>query len=190
MRRSVLAFAGTALGITLMVGAKLTHADLTGADVVSEAPLAEDGTPTDPASPAVQEGISSSPKARASAAASPGPKASTRPGPSAPPSTAKPAARYKDGTFTGPAVKERYGSITVTVVVSGGAITKASATCACSGQSLTISTRAFNGTSTRKGLNPSTLTAQSASISTFSGATYTSTAYKQSLASALAKAKP
>jgi uncharacterized protein with FMN-binding domain len=33
------------------------------------------------------------------------------------------------------------------------------------------------------------LDSQSASISTFSGATYTSNAYKQSLASAIAKAK-
>jgi uncharacterized protein with FMN-binding domain len=135
--------------------------------------------------------VTPSARATVTATASGRPKASTRPVPSAsPPQTAKPAAKYKDGTFTGPAAQERYGSITVTVVVSGGAITKASATCSCSGQSLTISTRAFTGTSSRKGLNASTLTAQSASISTFSGATYTSAAYKQSLASALAKAKP
>jgi uncharacterized protein with FMN-binding domain len=98
--------------------------------------------------------------------------------------------KFKDGTFTGPAASERYGSITVTVVISGGQITQASGSCACSGESQDISTRAFNGTSSRKGLNRSTLDAQSASISTFSGATYTSTAYKQSLAAALAKAKP
>jgi uncharacterized protein with FMN-binding domain len=200
MRRSVLALAGTAIGITLMVGAKLAHPDLTNADVVADAPQGDDGTAADgdgdPAQPSApvsaapkgSTGALPAPSAKTSTAASPRPGTSTRP-PAPAPSTA-PAARYKDGTFAGPAVQEKYGSITVTVVISGGVITKASATCSCSGDSLDISTRAFNGTSTRKGLNRSTLDAQSASISTFSGATYTSTAYKQSLASALAKAKP
>lgn len=201
MRRSVLALAGTAIGITLMVGAKVAHTDLTNADVVADAPLGDDGTAADgsgdPAQPSMpasaapkgSTGTLPAPSTKTSTAASPRPGTSTRP-PAPATSTAKPAPKYKDGTFAGPAVQEKYGSITVTVVISGGVITNASATCACSGDSQDISTRAFNGTSTRKGLNRMTLDAQSASISTFSGATYTSAAYKQSLASALAKAKP
>ena len=200
MRRSLLAVAGTALGITLMVGAKLAHPGLANVDVVADAPATGDGS-ADPGAPDAQPGVSASaaPKgsatvkpsgsAKATTAASPRPGSSTRP-PAPAASSAKPAPKYKDGTFAGPAVQEKYGSITVTVVVSGGVITSASATCSCSGDSQDISTRAFNGSSGRKGLNRMTLDAQSASISTFSGATYTSTAYKSSLASALAKAKP
>jgi uncharacterized protein with FMN-binding domain len=191
MRRSLVAIAGTALGITLMVGAKLAHTDLNAADVVADSSVDSPADTTSEAAspPSITPKGSAVPtasaKVRTSTSSSPKPGTSTKPPPSS-----KPAAKYKDGSFTGSAASERYGSITVTVVISGGTITSASASCSCSGESQTISTRAFDGTSSKKGLNRMTLDAQSASISTFSGATYTSGAYKQSLASALSKAKP
>lgn len=199
MRRSVLALAGTVLGITLMVGAKLAHpdpatdvvADTAAPDGATDAQAQTSGPPSAAAPGASASAGTRTPAPKTTSTATPRPGSTARPAPSAPaPTTAKPAPKFKDGTFSGPAVSEKYGSITVTVVISGGVITQASGTCACSGDSQTISQRAFTGTSSRKGLNRSTLDSQSASIATYSGATYTSTAYKQSLASALTKAKP
>jgi uncharacterized protein with FMN-binding domain len=80
-------------------------------------------------------------------------------------------------------VTERFGVITVTVVVAGGRITDVSASCSCSGRSRSISDNAFAK------LEPRVLSAQSASVQSVSGATYTYDAYKQSLAAAISAAK-
>ncbi|MFF4348396.1 FMN-binding protein [Streptomyces sp. NPDC001530] len=87
-------------------------------------------------------------------------------------------------TVTGDVVKTQYGPVQVQLTLSGGKITKAEAVQAPKG-----------GTSDQKTalavpkLNQEALAAQSADIDAVSGATYTSGGYKQSLQSALDKAK-
>ncbi|WP_369245306.1 FMN-binding protein [Streptomyces sp. R41] len=87
-------------------------------------------------------------------------------------------------TVTGDVVKTQYGPVQVQLTMSGGKITKADAVQAPKG-----------GTSDQKTalavpkLNQEAIAAQSADIDAVSGATYTSGGYKQSLQSALDKAK-
>ncbi|MEU0072725.1 FMN-binding protein [Streptomyces sp. NPDC006332] len=88
------------------------------------------------------------------------------------------------GTVTGDAAQTQYGPVQVRLTVVNGKITKAEAVQAPKG-----------GTSDQKTalsvpkLNQEAVTAQSADIDAVSGATYTSSGYKQSLQSALDKAK-
>ncbi|MEU9449421.1 FMN-binding protein [Streptomyces sp. NPDC048277] len=85
---------------------------------------------------------------------------------------------------TGDATQTQYGVVQVRLTVAGGKITQAEAIQAPKG-----------GTSDQKTalsvpqLNKETVAAQSANIDSVSGATYTSTGYKQSLQSALDKMK-
>ncbi|MFJ9965726.1 FMN-binding protein [Streptomyces avermitilis] len=94
------------------------------------------------------------------------------------------AAAAQSGTVTGDVVKTQYGPVQVRLTMSGGKITKAEAVQAPSG-----------GTSSQKTelavprLNQEAVAAGSADIDAVSGATYTSGGYKQSLQSALDKAK-
>ncbi|MFD3584359.1 FMN-binding protein [Streptomyces sp. NPDC058683] len=87
-------------------------------------------------------------------------------------------------TVTGDATQTQYGVVQVRLTVAGGKITQAEAIQAPKG-----------GTSDQKTalsvpqLNKETVAAQSANIDSVSGATYTSTGYKQSLQSALDKMK-
>ncbi|MFJ1973587.1 FMN-binding protein [Streptomyces sp. NPDC087903] len=89
-----------------------------------------------------------------------------------------------NGTVTGAVAQTQYGPVQVRLTMSGGKITKAEAVQAPKG-----------GTSDQKTalsvpkLNQQAVAEQSADIDTVSGATYTSTGYKQSLQSALDKAK-
>ncbi|MET7455425.1 FMN-binding protein [Streptomyces sp. NPDC005574] len=89
-----------------------------------------------------------------------------------------------NGTVTGAVAQTQYGAVQVRLTLSGGKITKAEAVQAPKG-----------GTSDQKTalsvpkLNQEALAAQSADIDAVSGATYTSNGYKQSLQSALDKAK-
>jgi uncharacterized protein with FMN-binding domain len=86
-------------------------------------------------------------------------------------------------TVTGSVAQTQYGPVQVRLTVSGGKITKADAVQAPKG-----------GLSDQKTamaipkLNQEAVSAQSANIDAVSGATYTSTGYKQSLQSALDKA--
>jgi len=91
---------------------------------------------------------------------------------------------YKDGTYTGTTVTHRYGSVTVTVTISGGKITNVSAQALDGGdrRSQSIDSQAVPMMKTE------VLSANSANVSTIGGATYTTTAYITSLQSALAKA--
>jgi uncharacterized protein with FMN-binding domain len=165
MRRSVATILGTLAGTGLLVGAKLgTH------------------PATDPAA---------DPLAVAAPTSADPPAASSRPGTKptagskASPTRAKAAAAFKNGTFTGAGASERYGTITVTITISGGRLTNASATCSgCNGTSRSISGGAFPT------LRKEALAAQSArGVNTVTGATYTSSAYRTSLQSALDAAK-
>lgn len=97
--------------------------------------------------------------------------------------TSTSASGLKDGTFTGTAATNRYGGVTVTVTVASGKITNVTAaTSAADSKSQQINTRAVPT------LKSEVLAAQSADISTVSGATYTSQSYITSLQSALDKA--
>lgn len=91
---------------------------------------------------------------------------------------------YKDGTYTGTTVTHRYGSVTVTVTISGGKITNVTANAVTDGdrRSESINSQAIPL------MKSEVLAANSANVSTISGATYTTTAYVTSLQSALAKA--
>lgn len=91
---------------------------------------------------------------------------------------------YKDGTYTGTTVQHRYGSVTVTVTISGGKITNVTAQALDpgDGRSRSIDSQAVPI------MKQEVLAANSANVQTLSGATYTTSAYITSLQSALAKA--
>lgn len=94
------------------------------------------------------------------------------------------AGQFKDGTYTGPVADAFYGMLQVTAVVQRGRIVNVAFpqypdapgnTSAVSHESLPI-------------LAQEAITAQSAHVNVVSGATQTSEAFQQSLASALAQA--
>jgi uncharacterized protein with FMN-binding domain len=89
-----------------------------------------------------------------------------------------------DGTYTGSSVDTRFGSVQVSVTISGGAITDVTALKLTDheSRSVQISNRAAPV------LREEVLAAQSADVSNVSGATYTSDAYLESLQSALDQA--
>lgn len=89
-----------------------------------------------------------------------------------------------DGTYTGNDVNTRFGSVQVSVTVSGGTITDVTALQLTDqdGRSRQISNRAAPI------LQSEVLASQSANVSNVSGATYTSDAYLQSVQSALDQA--
>jgi uncharacterized protein with FMN-binding domain len=89
----------------------------------------------------------------------------------------------KAKTVTGKLVQTDYGPVQVRITVSNGKITKADAVRAPSGGLSDQKTAAAVPK-----LNQEAVTASSAKIDTVSGATYTSTGYKQSLQSALDQA--
>lgn len=91
---------------------------------------------------------------------------------------------YADGTYTGTAARHRYGSVTVTVTVSGGRITDVSEQVVSDGdrKSNQINARAVPV------VRSAVLAANSADVATVSGATYTTQAYLTSLQSALDQA--
>ncbi|RMI90461.1 FMN-binding protein [Streptomyces sp. ZS0098] len=89
-----------------------------------------------------------------------------------------------DGTVTGDAAQTQYGAVQVRLTVSGGKITKAEAVQAPKGgQSDQITSNAVPK------LNQAAVQAGTADIDAVSGATYTSAGYKESLQSALDKAR-
>lgn len=99
-------------------------------------------------------------------------------------SSAATSGAYKDGTYTGSAVSTRYGAVQVQVTVSGGAVTSVDALQYPDGDSRSAQ---INKSAIPK-LASEAVSAQSASISMISGATYTSTGYISSLQSALDQA--
>ncbi|WP_369168016.1 FMN-binding protein [Streptomyces sp. R28] len=88
------------------------------------------------------------------------------------------------GTITGDAAQTQYGTVQVRLTVANGKITQAEAVQAPKGgQSDQVTANAVPK------LNQAAVTAQSANIDAVSGATYTSAGYKESLQSAIDKAK-
>lgn len=191
MRRAALALLGTTIGTSLLVGAKLgTPAPAGVEDVPADAAGVAAGGPLgpslDPATP--------TPAASTAAA---GPSPATKPrtttqsgskttagGGTKTAASNPPATGLKSGSFTGAPSTYRYGTIQVTIAVSGGKITNATAT-----YPTDRSTSAEINNDAIPKLVRETLTAQSANIATVSGATLTSNAYNVSLQSALDKAK-
>jgi uncharacterized protein with FMN-binding domain len=186
VRRAILALVGATAGTTLMIGAKLgTRPPVdpgaltagTPADQAAGGDAAGAAAPTASITPSV-------PAAGVTASATPKParpSGATRT--TAPPPSAGAGTGLKNGTFAGPAVTERYGTITVTITVAGGRLTNLTASYPTNGETGQINANAIPR------LRQQALTAQSARIATVSGATYTSDAYKQSLQGALDKAK-
>jgi uncharacterized protein with FMN-binding domain len=89
-----------------------------------------------------------------------------------------------DGTFKGAGAKNAYGTIQVTITVKNGKISAADATYPTAGNSATINPAAI------KKLNASALKAEAGDdVDAVSGATFTTGSYRESLQSALDKAK-
>lgn len=190
-RHALLATAGAVSGIVLLLALKPT----------TDPGLAQADTP----SPTLTAQASASPSAAAhSASASPSPSRTPRkkgaPSSSAPPTHSASAAPARTSsapsapkttsaapttrTVTGVTAQTKYGPVQVRITLTGGRITGASAV---QYPDETARSKDINATAVPK-LNQETLQAQSASIDTVSGATYTSAGYKQSLQSALDKA--
>jgi uncharacterized protein with FMN-binding domain len=105
------------------------------------------------------------------------------PGTSAAPAAPLTVATKGSGTFTGVAVQDPYGQVQVQVTMTGGKITDVTAL-----QLPSQGRSGFISQSVAPILQGEAISAQSASIDTVSGATYTSQAYAQSLQSALDQA--
>ncbi len=97
------------------------------------------------------------------------------------PVTTAASSTVADGTYAGATISTKFGPVQVQIVYSGGQITDVTAlqTPSDDRKSININNRAVPTLVTE------TLTAQSASVNSVSGATYTSNAYKQSLQSAI-----
>ncbi|MEU0188095.1 FMN-binding protein [Streptomyces sp. NPDC006207] len=201
LRRGVLTSAATVSGIVLMLALKpgtdpsvhqagAPSAQVTVIPSASIAASTSTSTSTSvspslsvsasPSGTAGHRRATSSPTASISRSASTAPR-KTNTAPSTPKTTtAAPTTR----TVSGPTVQTNYGPVQVRITLTGTRITGATAV---QYPDETARSRDINSTAVPK-LNRETLAAQSASIDSVSGATYTSTGYKQSLQSALDQA--
>ena len=120
-----------------------------------------------------------------SAAPTDSPAASSTPTPTKTPKPSKaPTGTLKDGTYDGDAIKFKYGTAQVEIVVSGGVITEVKALKLPTAGGYTKRVTTFFQTDI-----PARVVAdQGWKISNISGATYTSRAYSQSLQSAINQA--
>ena len=120
-----------------------------------------------------------------SAAPTDSPAASPTPTPTKTPKPSKaPTGTLKDGTYDGDAIKFKYGTAQVEIVVSGGVITEVKALKLPTAGGYTKRVTTFFQTDI-----PARVVAdQGCKISNISGATYTSRAYSQSLQSAINQA--
>lgn len=101
------------------------------------------------------------------------------------PIPATPTSAYKDGVYTGPVTDAIYGNLQIAVVVKGGAITDVMWPVYpdAPGHTSEVSQQSLPE------LKREAIASQSAKVDIVSGATQTSEAFQQSLASALAQAK-
>ena len=177
MRRSTAAAVGTLTGAALIVGVRLS----VSAPVVTAAPpavdLAGSGASADPA-----------PSKSGSKKKEPSKAATSKPADDGAPDDAAAAddsgsaggeTGLASGTFKGRSVTNPYGTVQVSIKVSGGKITAADATYPTTGMSATINPNAVAK------LKQETLQAQSADLNGVSGATFTSKSYIDSLQAAL-----
>ncbi|MFF4347349.1 FMN-binding protein [Streptomyces sp. NPDC001530] len=192
LRRTVLLGAATVSTIVLLLALKpdtdpATVVQAGGTPAVratataspSPSPSASSASPSKSATPKRSSAAPSRSASRSSSAA----PVRTTSAPAAPKATSaapKPATR----TVTGATASTKYGPVQVRITLSGSRITGATAV---QSPDDTARSRDISSTAVPK-LNQETLTAQSADIDTVSGATYTSTGYRQSLQSALDQA--
>lgn len=95
------------------------------------------------------------------------------------------SAAYKDGTYTGSVADAYYGNVEVSATVSGGKITAVKFL----QYPDTHSTSVMINQQAMPYLQQEAIQAQNANVQIVSGATFTSQAFQQSLASALSQAK-
>ncbi|MFI2647328.1 FMN-binding protein [Micromonospora fulviviridis] len=197
MRRALFAITGLAAGTTALVVLKGAPGTSQAAQdrPVAEAPVvpgapggsaAPDPTPGG-VTPSARSGAPAKPSARAGASRTPGARttATTR-ATTATPRTTSSAPKVTTRTVTGPVVNYRYGSLQVRITLSGSRIVDATGLgLPLDGQS---GLRSDDVQARYSGSSGEVVAKQSANLSTVSGATYTSTAYKQSLQAAIDKA--
>ncbi|GIE27032.1 hypothetical protein Ait01nite_000770 [Actinoplanes italicus] len=171
MRRSTAAAVGTLTGAALILGVRLSVQPAT----VPVSSAAGGSSAEEPEIDAA--GAEKTAEPEATATKKPAGKKTT-----APEKNEEEEAGLKSGTYKGKAVQHTYGTVQVTIKISGGKITAADATFPKEGFSGTINPNAV------KSLNASTLKKQSADVDAVSGATLTSGAYASSLQAALDKA--
>lgn len=104
--------------------------------------------------------------------------------PSSSSSSAVPQGKYRNGSYTGISADAFYGNVQVKVIVQGGKISNVQFLDHPQGRETSV---AINNQAMPL-LTSEALRAQSAPVNIISGATFTSTAFNQSLASALAQA--
>lgn len=173
MRRSTAAAVGTLTGAALIVGVRLS---VSAPDVVA-APPAVDLAGDD----AAATGEPAPPRATGEAEPS---DSETEEAPPADDGGGEAASDsgLQDGTFRGAGAKNPYGTVQVSIKVTGGKIVAAEATYPTSADSGRINPPAVAK------LKQSTLQAQSAEVDAVSGATFTSESYAKSLQAALDQA--
>lgn len=166
MRRSTAAAVGTLTGAALIVGVRLS---VTAPEVTAAPPavdLAGSGAGADPSAPASKKPAKKEKAAEKDEEAASGDSDSG----------------LKDGTYRGAGAKNPYGTIQVSIKVTGGKIVAADATYPTANNSATINPPAIAQ------LKEATLEAQSAEVDAVSGATFTSESYVKSLQAALDEA--
>lgn len=174
MRRSTAAAVGTLTGAALILGVRLSVQPPDAP--IAAAPVSQEKEQTEPEDAGQDE------------AAEPEATATKKPGNDKKGSggqkqeAEQEEAGLQAGTYKGKAVQNPYGTIQVTIKVSGGKVSAADASYPTSGFSGTINPNAV------KKLSQATLAAQSADVDAVSGATFTSESYVESLQAALDKA--
>ena len=177
--KSIAAIVLTGAGTAVVVGFRPPDTPVVAATTtVTTATSAGTGT-TGTASSGTTAGTTSTATASAAATA---PAATTAPATST--TTSATGATYADGTWTGAAVQEPWGTFQVQAVVSGGRITDVVLVSSPQdGHSSRINSQAVPI------LTQSVVAAQSASVDMVSGATWTSQSYATSLQAALDEAR-
>ncbi|HWS38690.1 MAG TPA: FMN-binding protein [Actinoplanes sp.] len=176
MRRSTAAAVGTLTGAALILGVRLSvQPQAVPVNAAADGAIAEE--------PEIDEASGSTAEPEATGEAKkPAGKSGNSGGAENSGDAEKEETGLKAGTYKGKAVQNSYGTMQVTIKVSGGKITAANSSYPTDGFSGTINPNAV------KTLNAATLAAQSAEVDAVSGATFTSQSYVTSLQSALDKA--
>ena len=175
MRRSTAAAVGTLTGAALIVGVRLS---VSAPDPVAAPPAVDlAGGAAEPAPSATKK-----PPAKKPATEPEAEKTEEAPPPDEGGEAAADESGLKDGTYKGAAAKNPYGTITVSIKVTGGKIVAADAAYPTANDSAIINPPAIAQ------LKQATLRAQSAEVDAVSGATFTSDSYVKSLQAALDRA--
>jgi uncharacterized protein with FMN-binding domain len=168
MRRSTAAAVGTLTGAALIAGVRLSVS-------VPEQPAA-----TPPAVDLAGSGAAASAEPTPSKSAKAAKEKKENPDAERTEEAPPPDSGLRDGTYRGAGAKNPYGTIQVSIKVTGGKIVAADASYPTANNSAIINPPAK--------LKEATLRAQSADVDAGSGATFTSEAYVRSLQAALDQA--